>query len=97
MKSFTFIFLVLLAVPPFAGLRAEEMNLAALQEKTTIQCGSLIYGGAQTSVCFADHFLTRVTEETTLQTAHVFTPVQLGSDALFNTPFSVWSGEGDLR
>jgi hypothetical protein len=76
------------------GGRAEEMNLAELQEKTAIQCGSLIYGGAQTSVCFADHFLKRVSSDTTLKAARAFTPVQIGADALFNTPFSVWSGEG---
>ena len=94
MKIPAFLFLLSLAVPGAAGLRAAEIDLAALQEKTTVQCGSLIYGGAQTSVCFADHFLTRAAEQTTLRTARAFTPVQLGSDALFNTPFSVWSGEG---
>ena len=71
-----------------------DMDLSTLQQKTVIQCGSLIYGGAQTSVCFADHFLTKVSSDTTLRAARMFTPVQLGSDAVFNTPFSVWSGEG---
>ena len=94
MKISPFLFLAVLTLSGVTDSRAAEINLATLQEKTTIQCGSLIYGGAQTSVCFADHFLTRVAEETTLQTARAFIPVQLGSDALFNTPFSVWSGEG---
>lgn len=74
--------------------RGADMDLDTLQKKTVIQCGSLIYGGAQTSVCFADHFLTKVSSDTTLRAARTFTSVQLGSDALFNTPFSVWSGEG---
>ncbi len=80
-----------------SSLRAQEINLAALQEKTDIQCGSLIYGGSQTSVCFADHFLTRAANDTNLKTARTFTPVQLGTDTLFNSPFSVWSGEGAFR
>ena len=93
----TFAILLALLSSQATLLRAAEVNLAGLDEKTTIQCGSLIYGGVQTSVCFADHFLTRVSTETTLKAARSFTPVQLGSDALFNTPFSVWSGEGGFR
>ena len=87
---------LLLAVCSCGTVSAQEIDLLALQAKTAIPCNSLIYGGAQTSVCFADHFLTRVTNETTLKAAHAFTPVQLGADALFNSPFSVWSGEGSF-
>ena len=89
--------LIILTLSSMTRMRATEINLTALREKTTIQCGSLIYGGAQASVCFADHFLTRVATDTTLKAARNFTPVQLGSDALFGTPFSVWSGEGGFR
>src|SRR6266568_2275057 len=76
------------------SLLAGEISEAQLKQKTTIQCGSLIYGGGQTSVCFADHFLTQVGKVTNLNAARMFTPVQLGSDTVFNTPFCVWSGEG---
>src|SRR5437016_10179681 len=76
------------------SLSAGEISESQLRQKTTIQCGSLIYGGGQTSVCFADHFLTQVGKVTNLNAARMFTPVQLGSDSVFNTPFCVWSGEG---
>ncbi len=77
-----------------AASRAADLSLADLKKVTQIQCGNLMYGGTQTSVCFADHFLTRAAKDTNLSLASAFTPVQLGSDALFNTPFCVWSGEG---
>ena len=89
--------LLLLGAAADFSLRAQEIDLRELQQKTNIQCGSLIYGSAQTSVCFADHFLTLAANETNLKAARSFTPVQLGSDALFNNPFSVWSGEGAFR
>ena len=92
-----FAFLCCAAGVALPAANAQDISLAALQEKTSIQCGSLIYGGAQTSVCFADHFLTRAARDTTLKAARTFIPVQLGSDAVFNTPFSVWSGEGAFR
>ena len=71
-----------------------EINMARLKKLTEIQCGNLMYGGTQTSVCFADHFLSRAAKETNLSVAPNFTPVQLAADAVFNTPFCVWSGEG---
>ena len=35
--------------------------------------------------------------ETNLSIASAFTPVQLGTDAVFKTPFCVWSGEGSFQ
>jgi hypothetical protein len=97
MKPIVSLAVLLLCATAGSSLQAQEIGLAALQEKTDIQCGSLIYGGSQTSVCFADHFLTRAAHDTNLKTARTFTPVQLGSEELFNSPFSVWSGEGAFR
>lgn len=77
-------------------LGAAEISLAQMDNETAVQCGNLTYGGTQTSVCFADHFLTLAAAETKLHVVPNFVPVQLGSDALFNTPFCVWSGEGEF-
>ena len=77
----------------FSPLQAAEISLDQLKKTTQIQCGNLMYGGTQTSVCFADHFLSVASKETSLDIAPHFTPVQLGSDAIFNTPFCIWSGE----
>src|SRR3954463_13430558 len=92
MKRLLIITLLLAAVgaQDFAG----ELSMADLKKVTQIQCGNLMYGGTQTSVCFADHFLTRAAKDTNLSIAPAFTPVQLSADAVFNTPFCVWSGEG---
>jgi uncharacterized protein DUF4159 len=59
---------------------------------TLLQCGNLIYGGNQSSVCFADHFLTDVAQQTELRVSKKFSPVRLDSDAVFDFPFCVMSG-----
>jgi hypothetical protein len=58
-----------------------------------LQCGNLIYAGTKSSVCFADRFLTQVADQTTLQVNKKFCPVRLDSDALFDYPFCVMSGD----
>lgn len=57
-----------------------------------LQCGNLIYAGNKTSVCFADRFLTDVSRQTNLRVNTKFCPVRLDSDALFDYPFCVMSG-----
>jgi hypothetical protein len=97
MKSIPLLAVIFLCSFAATRLRAQDGSLEALEDKTEIQCGSLIYGAAQTSVCFADHFLILARSKTNLKAARTFTPVQLGSDALFNSPFSVWSGAGAFK
>jgi Domain of unknown function (DUF4159) len=57
-----------------------------------LQCGNLIYAGDKSSVCFADHFLTDVAQQTSLRVNPKFCPVRLDADALFDYPFCVMSG-----
>jgi hypothetical protein len=59
---------------------------------TLLQCGNLIYAGNQSSVCFADRFLADIGEETSLRVNKKFCPVRLDSEALFDYPFCVMSG-----
>lgn len=59
---------------------------------TLLQCGNLIYAGDKSSVCFADHFLTDVANQTNLRVNQKFCPVRLDADALFDYPFCVMSG-----
>jgi len=61
-------------------------------DPTVLQCGNLIYCGNKSSVCFADRFLTDVTEQTCLRVNRKFCPVRLDSEALFDFPFCVMSG-----
>lgn len=64
----------------------------ASSDLTLLQCGNLTYAGNKSSVCFADHFLTDVATQTNLRVNRKFCPVRLDSDALFDYPFCVMSG-----
>jgi hypothetical protein len=59
---------------------------------TLLQSGNLIYAGSQSSVCFADNFLSDVAKQTNLRVNKTFCPVRLDADALFDYPFCVISG-----
>lgn len=59
---------------------------------TLLQCGNLIYGGNQSSVCFSDRFLSEVRDNTHLRVNTKFCPVRLDAEALFDFPFCVMSG-----
>jgi len=59
---------------------------------TLLQCGNLIYGANQSSVCFADRFLSEVARQTNLRVNPRFCPVRLDAEALFDFPFCVMSG-----
>ena len=61
-----------------------------------LQCGNLIYAGNQSSVCFADHFLADLAQQTNLRVNPKFCPVRLDADAVFDYPFCVMSGNEDF-
>ncbi len=63
-----------------------------VSDLTLLQCGNLVYCGNQSSVCFADRFLGMVSSTTSLRVNPKFCPVRLDTDALFDFPFCVMSG-----
>ena len=69
---------------------------SALADPTEIVCGNLVYGSNQTSVCFANTFLSDAAKATNLRIARDFKRVKLGSDEVFATPLTVFTGEGDF-
>jgi len=71
---------------------ATKPDFAKSSDLTLLQCGNLIYAGNQSSVCFADHFLTEVAGQTDLRVNKKFVPVRLDSETLFDYPFCVMSG-----
>jgi len=71
---------------------SSKPDFARSSDLTILQCGNLIYAGNQSSVCFADHFLTDVSVQTTLRVNKKFCPVRLDSETLFDYPFCVMSG-----
>jgi hypothetical protein len=79
----------------FAGhppLETPVPSTAPLQPDM-VACGNLIYAGDHSSVCFADKFLGDVATATSIHVERKFREVRLDSDALFNLPFCVFSGE----
>jgi hypothetical protein len=77
------------ATPKTSAPAAES---SASSDLTQLQCGNLIYGGNQTSVCFSDRFLSDVARGTNLRVNRKFCPVRLDAEALFDFPFCVMSG-----
>lgn len=73
----------------FASLAAAATRAA---DPTALQCGNLIYCGNKSSVCFADRFLSEVGKATNLKVAKNFCPVRMETEALFDYPFCVMSG-----
>ena len=67
-------------------------EFAASSDLTLLQCGNLIYAGSQSSVCFADRFLSDIAQQTNLRVNKKFCPVRLDSEAVFDYPFCVMSG-----
>ena len=79
--------LMVLALFPFFARAEGQVDM------TQILCGNLIYQGTKSSLCFSDKFLTDVARETNLRVSTSFFPVKLETDALFDTPFCVFSGD----
>lgn len=86
----------LIAGAAFAG--AAELTPEALVERNMLESGTLVYSGDKTSVCFADRFLKMICDETHAEVHLSFREVELGNASeLFETPFVVFSGEGNFR
>ena len=83
MKVFLFLTTLL-----FARASAVDWN------SETIRCGNLVYGDNQTSVCFAETFLSEAASETGLKIDPKFARIALATDEVFTTPLCVFTGEG---
>ena len=90
-------FLIFILILFLQNVSAEILGPSDLDEKNRIRCANLIYSNSQSSVCFADRFLTRVSTETNINVAKKFTPIKLSENKLFNFPFCVMSGEGNFK
>ncbi|MEM9110358.1 MAG: DUF4159 domain-containing protein [Planctomycetota bacterium] len=77
----------LLAVP----MHAQEKDGSA--EDSEIVIAKLTYDGGKTAVCFADQFITTFARETGQNVRRGYVEVALDSDALFEYPFVVFSGQ----
>lgn len=80
------------APPQTQSDQTNKADFAKSSDLTLLQCGNLIYADNKSSVCFADRFLTDVAQQTSLRVNKKFCPVRLDSEALFDYPFCVMSG-----
>src|SRR6185436_8333961 len=65
-----------------AAVMIPEPKLVGGESQGVVQVGNLIYAGAKSSKCFADHFLTRAEQDSKITTARKFHSVKLSSDEL---------------
>lgn len=77
--------------------RAGELSPQQIDDALTIRCNNLVYANGKTSVCFADKFLGTAAEQTDLRVDPHFRSVKLDSQEIFDSPFTVISGEGSFR
>ncbi|MEX2577683.1 MAG: DUF4159 domain-containing protein [Verrucomicrobiales bacterium] len=82
------------AVLPASG---GDLTPGQVDELLAIRCNNLTYAAGKTSVCFADKFLATTARETGLDVLPRFHSVRLDTEALFDSPFTVISGEGSFR
>ena len=95
MRKFSWILAMVIAIgfPSMAG----DLTQGEVEKIQAIRCNNLIYANGKTSVCFADKFLSVTASETGLNVIPKFHSVKLDTDALFDSPFTVISGEGSFR
>ncbi len=79
------------------SIRAGDLTLSEVEQLQAIRCNNLLYANGKASICFADKFLTTAANETGLNVIPKFQSVKLDSDSLYESPFTVISGEGNFR
>ncbi|MEQ1824980.1 MAG: DUF4159 domain-containing protein [Pirellula sp.] len=63
---------------------------------SVVQVANLIYAGTKTSECFADHFLRKAEQDSSISTSRRLHSVKLSSDEIYNFPVLIMTGEGDF-
>jgi len=62
-----------------------------------VQVANLVYAGTKSSQCFADHFLVKAEKDSAISTSRRFHAVKLASDALYEFPLVIMTGEGSFQ
>jgi hypothetical protein len=64
------------------------------ESESVVQVANLIYAGTKTSECFADHFLRRAEQDSSISTSRRLHSVKLASEEIYNFPVLIMTGEG---
>ena len=94
MKYAIVMFLLVCMTPAMAAKKDVPAMSTQAADLLQINCGNLVYAANQTSVCFADAFLTKAAEQTLLNINPSFIRVPLDTAEVYDFPFCVFSGEG---
>lgn len=78
------------------GEPVPDPRRAGGEDSSTVQVANLVYAHSKSSRCFADHFLMRAGQESTISTSRRFRAVKLSSAELFDNPFVIMTGEGSF-
>jgi hypothetical protein len=62
-----------------------------------VQVANLVYAGTKTSECFADHFLRRAEQDSSISTSRRLHSVKLASEEVYNFPLLIMTGEGEFE
>ena len=79
------------------GESLPDPQRAGGEDASSVQVANLVYARSKSSKCFADHFLLRADQESTISTSRRFHAVKLSSDELFDYPFVIMTGEGAFQ
>jgi hypothetical protein len=93
------------ASKPAARPKAEGKNSAVAPEprqgggetESVVQVANLVYAGVKSSRCFSDHFLVQAEKESAISTSRRFHAVKLASEAIYEFPLVLMTGEGDFQ
>ena len=66
------------------------------ESASVVQVANLVYAGSKSSECFADHFLVRTENDSTISTSRRFHAVKLSSEDIYNYPLLIMTGEGEF-
>ncbi|MCH2175086.1 MAG: DUF4159 domain-containing protein [Lentisphaeria bacterium] len=76
---------------------AADLNESKVKEMDLVRCGNLVYAGNQSSVCFATKFLSKLKQNTSIKASTRLKDVRLTDPNLYQTPFIIFSGEGNFK
>ena len=91
--AFPFV-LALVVIILARGFEPQRRSGSASVSGDKVQAANLIYAVNKTSVCYSDRFLSRLTQETNIETDQKLHPSRLATSEVFKYPFSIMTGEG---
>ena len=96
MLLFAFVIPVTAADPADSGKTVPDPVHVGGEVGSVVQVANLVYAGSKSSECFADHFLIRAENDSTISTSRRFHAVKLISEEIYNYPLLIMTGEGEF-